>query len=276
MLISSQMNLHEDKRVDPIFPATSFLGVGGELYYINLETPATALACLDTTTICDAAGTTCWDSRSPPTIPPSTDIERTGYYMLAQALGRSSVCYSIELRGGNALDAQTKLDIWFSLPLEREQWKVEAQNLFTASLARAQIDLRDYAQGSAAHEAGFEDNTLPEFRDFCRRYKFKTVGWTNISVNWLFLLLGAPMLVSALSAPTWGPRNPDTPKSHEVMYPDLSVKEYLMVYERILSWLWRVLAAIAELLATIIAGAVKEGRRCLSGTARLRRHRRGS
>lgn len=186
-----------ERRDDPIFPARRPLLIGGDITYVNDDPISTVLACTDKTTMCDASGSTCWDPVYDP--PPEHTLpgrlEKDGYFMMQVALLRSRLCHSIKFRGGNALDAQTKINVYTSLPLATEQWKVEARNLFAASLARVQIDLRDYARGNAAKEPGFTDYMDPEFKGMCKMYKFRGLGYTNLSV-WPFtsLLLGSILI----------------------------------------------------------------------------------
>jgi hypothetical protein len=161
------------------------------LFY-NDDPVATALACVDSISVCHANEELCWNNINNPINELPSHIEKTGYYMLDMALTRSNICNSILLLGGSALDAQSKmqanLSVPLSLPLAPEQWKVEVRSLFKASLARIQIDLRDYMRGAAANEVGFENHTDSGYTEMCGAYKFRTVGWRNINA-WAFWLL---------------------------------------------------------------------------------------
>lgn len=59
-------------------------------------------------------------------------------------------------RLGNGLAAQKLVHGLESLPIAREQWKVEVKQLFETSLARIQIDARNIAQGTAASFPGLQ------------------------------------------------------------------------------------------------------------------------
>jgi hypothetical protein len=199
LLVSSQKNFHPRPRSDPIFPAEEEVILGDTPFYVNLDPVSTVLACADKTSVCDASGRTCWENTNLPRKELQSHVEKIGYYMLDFALLRSRSCQSILRRGGNALDAQAKLDIYFSLALPEEQWKVEARNLFATSLARIQIDLRDYIRGSAAHEPGFVDRMDSAYKDMCTMYKFKSVGWRNVSVWGFWLLISVAIAISISS-----------------------------------------------------------------------------
>ncbi len=96
------------------------------------------------------------------------------------------------MRGGSALDANSKvpfsLSLPVSIPLASDQWKVEARSLFKTSLARIQIDLKDHMRGAAANQYGFANHIDSAFTDMCASYKFRAVGWRNVNA-WAFRLL---------------------------------------------------------------------------------------
>jgi len=130
--------------------------------------------------------------------------------MLDIALLHSNVCNTIILRGGSALDAQSKLQanlsLPVSLPLADEQWKVEVRAMFKASLARIQIDLRDYARGAAANKIGYKDHTDSAYQDMCSSYKFRTVGWKNVNAwgFWLLIILVVAVYILSFETPRFG------------------------------------------------------------------------
>jgi hypothetical protein len=205
LLIRSRNNYHKTSRDDPIFPAQFQVDPPIRPYplFYNGDPIATALACVDTVSVCHDNERLCWNNINNPINELPLHIEKTGYYMLNIALIRSNICNSIILRGGSALDAQSKLQanlsVPLSLPLAPEQWKVEVRAFFKASLARIQIDLRDYMRGAAANEAGFENHTDSGYTDMCDAYKFRTVGWTNINAWALWLLIILVVIVYSLS-----------------------------------------------------------------------------
>jgi hypothetical protein len=172
-------------------------------FYYNDDPISTILACKDETTVCDASGKTCWNVINQPTRESPQHIEKIGYYMLDLALRRSRICHSIKFRGGNALNAQSRLYTFLSLPLAKSQWKVEAATLFRASLARIQIDLSDFVRGNAAHEVGYVDRMDSGFQEMCTTYKFKGNGWKNISKGGftLFISLAVAIIIFSLQIP---------------------------------------------------------------------------
>jgi len=77
-----------------------------------------------------------------------------------------------------------------SLPLAKEQWKAEAQQLFETSLARIQIDARNIAQGTAASYPGLQK--LEADPAVCyQTFLFLSQGWQNVNVTgsiWIVVL----------------------------------------------------------------------------------------
>lgn len=100
------------------------------------------------------------------------------------------------------LAAQKLVHGWQSLPLAKEQWKVEARQLFETSPARIQIQARNVAFGAGARYPGLLKlpSTEPEL---CHgTFMFESQRWQNINVTgsvWvlvcslIFLLLAVPI-----------------------------------------------------------------------------------
>ncbi|KAH7410672.1 hypothetical protein BKA64DRAFT_661498 [Cadophora sp. MPI-SDFR-AT-0126] len=201
LLIQSQRNLHTAPSHDPIFPAKRKLLYSNEdsPLYFNVDPISTALACVDTTEICTADGRTCY----PDPVHPAPELighdEEVGYYMLFVSLLESSTFDAIQLLGGRALVASSKLERQVSLPLAEEQWKVEVENLFEATLARPQIALRDYIRGRAAHDPEYGDRKLAGMGDMCRTYKFPGRGWKSVSVWGIILIVFIAIVVFVLT-----------------------------------------------------------------------------
>jgi len=143
---------------------------------------------VDTTKICDASGSFCHENNFSqyPDLP--THDENITYYMLSISLVKSTIFHAIQLLGGRALVAEDKLQRRVSLPLEEEQWKVEAENLFQASLARIQFQLKDHILGAAATNPDYTNRSLAGMHDMCDMYKFRGQGWKNVSM-WGMLIL---------------------------------------------------------------------------------------
>jgi hypothetical protein len=131
--------------------------------------------------------------------------EEIGYYMLYLSLLESNIFDSIQLLGGRALVASSKLERRVSLPLAEEQWKDEVENLFEATLARPQIALRDYIRGRAAHDPEYKDRTLAGMGDMCRTYKFPGRGWKSVSVWGIILIVFIAVIIFGLTRKVPGP-----------------------------------------------------------------------
>lgn len=201
LLFQSQKNYHTTPQHDPIFPAEQSTppSPGRPSLYFNNDPIATALACVDNTQLCDASGKACFEDIYHPSPELPDEDEGIGYYMLIQALVDSSIFQSIQLLGGRALVAATKLERSFSLPLAEEQWKIEVDNLFAASLVRPQITLRDYIRGTAAHDPEYADRTQGGMHGMCYAYKFPGRGWRNVSVWGMVLIVLLAFLILVLS-----------------------------------------------------------------------------
>ena len=201
LLIQSQKNLHTSPSYDPIFPAERRLLSSNERppLYINADPIATALACVDLTEICTSDGKLCYRDPGHPDPELGGHDEEVGYYMLLISLLESSTFDAIQLLGGRALVASSKLERQISLPLAQEQWKDEVGNLFEASLARPQIALRDYIRGRAAHDPEYADRRLAGMGDMCKSYKFPGQGWKSVSFWGLVLILCIAFVIFVLT-----------------------------------------------------------------------------
>jgi hypothetical protein len=107
--------------------------------------------------------------------------------MLYFALIFSDIRYAISYRKANALDATTKLVGGYSSILPKEQWKVEAQQVFETSIARIQIDARNVARGPQTDNTQDSiDIMCPSDGRMCNMYKFNNTGRGNVHV-WGYL-----------------------------------------------------------------------------------------
>lgn len=56
--------------------------------------------------------------------------------------------------------------------------------MFESLLPRTQINARNIARGAPGEELPDQNNILdPAWRELCTRYKFRSIGWKNISVS---------------------------------------------------------------------------------------------
>ena len=90
---------------------------------------------------------------------------------------------------------------WESLPLAKEQWKVEARQLFETSLARIQIDARNIAQGTAASYPGLQKlDADPAVCD--DTFLFLSQGWQNVNVTGSIWISGSFFRLRGIGAST--------------------------------------------------------------------------
>jgi len=189
---------------DPIFPTCPtpepIPGANG-LFYMYKEGYARVLAAVDTISWRDLDAGPQWHAwTEDPT--QTTDSDIPGALQLFYLSIRSSSTYQIiSQRLGSGLNASSRISGFTSLPLAREQWKVEARRMFAASLARAQFQARDIARGVYAEYPGYQKmDTDPAM---CQRtYIFRAEGWSNVMAVWYLSLLipSVIILVGALPA----------------------------------------------------------------------------
>jgi len=112
---------------------------------------------------------------------PANSQTRGGMWFLQAALIGSHTFGAFSNLLASALNAQSRVAGFESLPLAREQWKVEAEQLFAISLARIQVNARNIARGVAKAYPGYQKQVREN--EFCNQtYMFNSEGWTN--VNW--------------------------------------------------------------------------------------------
>lgn len=131
--------LYSERSDDPIFPALD-LAKNNESYQNSLS-HATVLGCADTAEIRHPdtgqiwilRNFTWWKTASPEWR--ATPMKNV-FYLMASALDHSNTWSAIKY-SANLLDAERKIATTSgtSLPLAREQWKVEARRFFDALLA---------------------------------------------------------------------------------------------------------------------------------------------
>ena len=195
MFINNMGVMYPQKRDDPIFYANEL--VENTTSYFNNQMYAGVLGCMDRTMICPPNGGPCVsDIRQIGTNNTSTD-ESAVQYMLGIGMLWSTIGGSFRYRRAEALDAQAKVSNTYSIELAGEQWKVEAEQLFTTSLARIQIAIRNMARSNEPDRPVPEDqNYLPDhLRRICGMYKFRSVGWRNVRVAHLSGIVAGAMVL---------------------------------------------------------------------------------
>ena len=117
------------------------------------------------------------------------------------ALENSNIYDSIKWRLGTALLAQESVSQSVSIPLNPDQWQLEASQLFATSLARIQYDAWKIATGEDRDRPGYVEVTPDEAKgDLCGLYKFKTSDYTNVNVAGFF---GLPLLALFIFIMSW-------------------------------------------------------------------------
>lgn len=183
---------------DPIFPTSKtpdhVPGIDSP-YYLYKEGFARPLAAVDTIEWRDLSEGPEWRSW----IDPAPQNEKfPGELWFLWFSIRSSFSYqSISRRLGSGLVASSRISGFSSLPLDREQWKTEAVQLFKTSLARAQFEAQNIARGVYANYDGYVKAKYP--LAICRRtYIFRTEGWNNINgIGYLVAALPTTLIILA-------------------------------------------------------------------------------
>lgn len=189
--ISSHDVFYPSLRNDPVFPAHTKAQLGpdypGPDLYFNNSTRAGILGCVDQYQVCESTRGRCWDNSNisslldEPSLQSDSE-ERYAKRLMLIALEYSSAVGSIQFTGSEALDAQAKIAHMLSLPLAEQQWQVEAERMFRTSLARMQLNIFDFARGTASKYEGYIDTLAVEDRRMCQMVKVPTVGWRNLNL----------------------------------------------------------------------------------------------
>jgi len=194
-------HLHVFERDDPIFPAHTEEG-----FYINPETHgyfwynnstrAGVLGCVDSYQICtDASESLCWDKTNSSQAMDHFSGDHTrqrALYLVLVSLVHSNAWRILNYQLAAALNATTEVKRFVGIRLAQEQWKVEVENIFAASLAGMQTRVYDYARGTYAHHPSMFDRTPRSLEDndgniraavsVAKMIKFKNKEYKNISV----------------------------------------------------------------------------------------------
>jgi hypothetical protein len=160
------------------------------------------LACLDKTEWRDSMFNSSW---TPLNKLPSKDMHDSpnarAIYLMTNSLIGANVFSSINTRLAAALDAQSKLTGFVSLPLAKEQWKLEVERLFNISLARIMINARDISRGAKGQYQGFVKLPKSEVDICAETYLMQTFEWKNINFTGMMWVLSVGLLVVVLAVP---------------------------------------------------------------------------
>ena len=122
--------------------------------------------------------------------------------LFSHSLLNSHTYLSISKRLGAGLNATSRISMSTSLPLAKEQWKVEVTRLFETSLARASFEARNVALGLYAKYPGYVRQNVD--RAMCdRTYVYQAPGWSSINGMWYLILLFPSTIVIVLAFPRW-------------------------------------------------------------------------
>lgn len=179
MMIRPRGLVYLEQSDDPIFPADA-LTASNTTYYNSL-THATVLGCMDNAEIRHPDTGQIWIPRnftSWRTISPEWQESpmKNLFFVLGLALDHSNTWSATNY--DVVLDAQRKIEETqgISLPLAREQWKVEVRRIFDISLALLQGKIYDIARGGNVKWPGVR-NTFDELNQpICRMIKIPTIG----------------------------------------------------------------------------------------------------
>jgi hypothetical protein len=194
------VHLHVFERDDPIFPAHNSvllrIGLGTpSIFWYNNSTRAGVLGCADSHQICaDSRGSLCWDQTN------STDAlhyfshdpdRQRALYLVLVSLMDSDAWSVLNYRRAAALNASSQIKLVIGIRLAPEQWKVEVENIFAASLAGMQIRPFDYVRGTYSHHPNVIDKTLPLLQggssdaraaaEVAKMFKFRSSTIRNVS-----------------------------------------------------------------------------------------------
>ena len=163
ILVLSQGILYQNYSNDPIFPArdTYVLHPIERRFYLNWQNAATVMACKDWNGWRDPSISKDWLNISDPIEHLFTDKQTlAGAKIIVWALMGSSIFSAFNFRPAASLEAQSLVyhsspwpmfgvgrETSISAPLATEQWRVEAELLFRASIARMHLEVRNMAFG---------------------------------------------------------------------------------------------------------------------------------
>jgi hypothetical protein len=206
---------------DPIFPAhyvdiVEFPGGLLGLFWVNPKTQAGVLACADTFDICvDDQGKECYGQSEIHMALEQlkNDVEKQRiFYLVSMAMENTYAWWMVHYLQANVLNATRQAARIVDIRFAEEQWKVEVDNIFNASLAATQLQAYDYARGTYAprpNGPSMNDYTPSILQDaksktrvaveISKMFKFKNNAYKNIPAFW-FWFVNVGCLVIFLSS----------------------------------------------------------------------------
>jgi len=206
-------HLHLFRRDDPIFPAHAKVEIiinpgTDSVFWYNNVSRAGVLGCVDSNQICaDADASLCWNhsnfSRARSHF--SDDIIRQrALYLVQIALKYSNIWNVVNYKQADALSASSDIKRIVGINLTTEQWKVEVDGIFAASLSGLQTRIYDFAHGTYASHPYTIDLTPRELQGesntqaavlVARMFKFRDASLKNISTFWFWGIVALCIVV---------------------------------------------------------------------------------
>jgi hypothetical protein len=188
---------------DPIFPGqdrSDEVCSGVDLpCWVNMSPRPTVLGCVELAQVCTPSGSECFDPWS------KDQANQTSWSNWATAeeafliwcgIMQSSFGNTLSTRGSYLLDATRRVVIdHMSLPLDKEQWKIEVRRLFDMAILRVKAEMLYVVQGTQSSEPGFVKLMTDKVTGACTKYKFQAKGYKNISVAGIMVVGLAPLLL---------------------------------------------------------------------------------
>lgn len=188
---------------DPIFPALPY-SISNQTFYGQTLNRSTVLGCADKWEILNpTTGEIFYPDQFPINL---TILDSLGWnhsslrnsaLMIMNAIKNSRRYVTGPLIAGSRFAAQRQIILFYSAPLEREQWKVETRKMFQTHLARVQLEILSAAQGRGynlpyANDMSWKmapNGTGKRMFNTCGKVKFKLQGYKNINLFGLVSLL---------------------------------------------------------------------------------------
>lgn len=195
-------------RDEPIFRALQPVDRQGTQLYTNNETSPGLLGCMENISFCDVDLKKCWNYEdSEPSnhtdkdesmlydrpirfdhADPNPDLAR----VLLNGSMRNSFTgrpFSYDLEAISHCRDGIHCHSGKESQLPRDQWKVEARQLFETSLATMQFNVLHIIRGNMNPEGLMFGNIPENHHGMCKIGKFKSTGWKNVSFWGLFGVL---------------------------------------------------------------------------------------
>ncbi|KAL8749649.1 MAG: hypothetical protein Q9184_006725 [Pyrenodesmia sp. 2 TL-2023] len=189
---------------DPIFPTTMKRPNGMPNYtidyYANTEDYARPLACVDFTGWRDRDQGLEWHPILEKPLWETVPKPPGALWLLYTSPLNSYTYQSISALRGLRLDAASKTSMSTSEPLDKEQWRVEARQLFETSHARINVEARNIATGVySKYNDGMKMHMNKSMCD--RTYLYRVQGCESVNALWFLVALIPTCLIILFAWP---------------------------------------------------------------------------